>query len=314
LDWFQLKMAKRQACVLIIFILTLTIYSCSIENDDKYPEDLQPGLHQPIRGPLNDDGYGLILATDDLSLGSHRIGFLAVGKTGVVNLPSLEVAMYYFDPDSGLVELDSGIEASYQEWPYGSRGLYTLQFEFANQGKHLLVASIIDENSFTENAEISFEINPETTAPNIGHKGVKSDSKTYHSVDNSTQLTTGSNYDQDLYKYSLAEAINRKKPLVVVFASPAFCINAVCGPQVETLSLLADKFYSKADFIHVDLYQDPEKVQGNLSLALISNVVKEWRLPSNEWTFIIDENGVITARFQGFATLSELESELAKLF
>ena len=295
-------------------MLTLGIYSCTMSDDVAYSEDLNPSLHQPIRGPINDNGYGLILATDDLSAGTHRIGFLALGKTGVVNVPILEISLYYFNPDSGLIELNSGIEASYKEWPYGSRGLYTLQFNFSNQGKHLLVANIRSENGFVEKAEVSFNINAQTIAPDVGQLAVKSDTKTYNSVDNPSQLTTGSNYDQNLYKYTLAEAVKRKNPVIVVFASPAFCINAVCGPQVETLSLLADKFGSKADFIHVDLYENPEKVQGDLSTAVISKAVTEWRLPSNEWTFIIDGNGVITARFQGFATFNELELELIKLF
>lgn len=295
-------------------MLTLGIYSCTMSDDVAYSEDLNPSLHQPIRGPINDNGYGLILATDDLSTGTHRIGFLALGKTGVVNVPILEISLYYFNPDSGLIELNSGIEASYKEWPYGSRGLYTLQFNFSNQGKHLLVANIPSENGFVEKAEVSFNINAQTIAPDVGQLAVKSDTKTYNSVDNPSQLTTGSNYDQNLYKYTLAEAVKRKNPVIVVFASPAFCVNAVCGPQVETLSLLADKFATKADFIHVDLYENPEKVQGDLSTAVISKAVKEWRLPSNEWTFIIDVNGTITARFQGFATFNELELELIKLF
>ena len=295
-------------------VLTLGIYSCTMSDDVAYSEDLNPSLHQPIRGPINDNGYGLILATDDLSTGTHRIGFLALGKTGVVNVPILEISLYYFNPDSGLIELNSGIEASYKEWPYGSRGLYTLQFNFSNQGKHLLVANIPSENGFVEKAEVSFNINAQTIAPDVGQLAVKSDTKTYNSVDNPSQLTTGSNYDQNLYKYTLAEAVKRKNPVIVVFASPAFCVNAVCGPQVETLSLLADKFATKADFIHVDLYENPEKVQGDLSTAVISKAVKEWRLPSNEWTFIIDVNGTITARFQGFATFNELELELIKLF
>jgi len=295
-------------------MLTFGIYSCTMSDDVAYSEDLKPSLHQPIRGPINDNGYGLILATDDLSTGTHRIGFLALGKTGVVNVPILEVSLYYFNPDSGLIELNSGIEASYKEWPYGSRGLYTLQFDFSNQGKHLLVANIPSENGFVEKVEVSFNINAQTIAPDVGQLAVKSDTKTYNSVDNPSQLTTGSNYDQNLYKYTLAEAVKRKNPVIVVFASPAFCVNAVCGPQVETLSLLADKFATKADFIHVDLYENPEKVQGDLSTAVISKAVKEWRLPSNEWTFIIDGNGTITARFQGFATFNELELELIKLF
>ena len=307
-------MVKTQVIALIMVMLTLGIYSCTMSDDVAYSEDLNPSLHQPIRGPINDNGYGLILATDDLSTGTHRIGFLALGKTGVVNVPILEISLYYFNPDSGLIELNSGIEASYKEWPYGSRGLYTLQFNFSNQGKHLLVANIPSENGFVEKAEVSFNINAQTIAPDVGQLAVKSDTKTYNSVDNPSELTTGSNYDQNLYKYTLAEAVKRKNPVIVVFASPAFCINAVCGPQVETLSLLADKFATKADFIHVDLYENPEKVQGDLSTAVISKAVKEWRLPSNEWTFIIDVNGTITARFQGFATFNELELELIKLF
>ena len=307
-------MVKRQVIALIIVILTLGIYSCTMADEVEYSEDLKPNFHQPIKGPINEQGYRLILATDDLSLGTHRIGFLALGETGVVNVPIIEVALYHLSPDSGLIELKAGIEASYKEWPYGSRGLYTLQFDFINQGKHLLIANIPVENGFVENAEISFNINAQTAAPEVGQLAVKSDTKTYKSVDNPSQLTTGSNYDQDLYKYTLAEAVKRKNPVVVVFASPAFCINAVCGPQVETLSLLADKFASKVDFIHVDLYENPEKVQGDLSTAVISKAVKEWRLPSNEWTFIIDCKGVITARFQGFATFNELEAELIKLF
>ena len=177
-----------------------------------------------------------------------------------------------------------------------------------------MVANIPSENGFVEKVEVSFNINAQTIAPDVGQLAVKSDTKTYNSVDNPSQLTTGSNYDQNLYKYTLAEAVKRKNPVIVVFASPAFCVNAVCGPQVETLSLLADKFATKADFIHVDLYENPEKVQGDLSTAVISKAVKEWRLPSNEWTFIIDGNGTITARFQGFATFDELETELIKLF
>ena len=307
-------MLKRQVIASIVVIFALTIYSCSKADQVEYYEDLQPSLHQPLKGPINEQGYRLILATDDLSVGMHRLGFLALSETGVVSLPSVEVTLYYFNPDSGFVELKSRVKTLYNQWPYGSRGLYTLQFNFLNQGKYLLLANIPTEKGFIQNVEIRFNVNAETTAPGVGQLAIKSETKTYNSVDNSSQLTTGSNYNKDLYKYTLAEAITRKTPVVVVFASPAFCINAVCGPQVETLSLLEDKYSSKADFIHVDLYENPEKVQGDLSTAVISKAVKEWRLPSNEWTFIIDGKGVVTARFQGFATFDELEAELIKLF
>ena len=36
-------------------------------------------------------------------------------------------------------------------------------------------------------------------------------------------------------------------------------------------------------------------------------------LPSIEWTFVIDGDGTVTARFEGFATLSEVEAALKPL-
>ena len=66
--------------------------------------------------------------------------------------------------------------------------------------------------------------------------------------------------------------------------------------------------------MHVDLYENPDEIQGDLSRANIASAVREWNLPSNEWTFVIDGAGVITARFEAFATFAEIEQELVKLF
>ena len=93
-------------------------------------------------------------------------------------------------------------------------------------------------------------------------------------------------------------------------ASPAFCTNAVCGPQVEVLKELKDKYRAQANFIHVDFYDNPEEIQGDLNRARTSPAVEEWRLPSTEWSFVIDDRGVISSRFESFATLEELERAL----
>jgi hypothetical protein len=39
--------------------------------------------------------------------------------------------------------------------------------------------------------------------------------------------------------------------------------------------------------------------------------VTDWRLPSIEWTFVIDAQGSVTARFEAYATFQELEDALA---
>ena len=96
-------------------------------------------------------------------------------------------------------------------------------------------------------------------------------------------------------------------------ASPAFCTNAVCGPQVQVLQELKDRYMGKANFIHVDFYDNPEEIQGDLSRARPSPTVVEWSLPSTEWSFVIDKQGTVSARFESFATLDELEQALLQV-
>ena len=93
---------------------------------------------------------------------------------------------------------------------------------------------------------------------------------------------------------------------MVVFASPAFCTNAVCGPQVEIASELRETYGEQFDFIHVDLYTNPHEIQGDLSKAQLTPLLDEWGLVSQEWTFIVGSDGVVTHRFENFAPKPEL--------
>ena len=57
----------------------------------------------------------------------------------------------------------------------------------------------------------------------------------------------------------------RDRPLLTVFASPAFCTNAVCGPQVEIAIELREVYGNEVDFMRVDLYSNPQEIQSKAS-------------------------------------------------
>lgn len=140
----------------------------------------------------------------------------------------------------------------------------------------------------------------------VGQKAPASASRTLSGEGSIAKLTTGSHRDPELYQYSIAEAIDRDRPLLIVFASPAFCTNAVCGPQVEIASELREVYGNEVDFVHVDLYSNPHEIQGDLSVAKITPLLEEWGLSSQEWTFIVDSDGIVTHRFENFAPKPEL--------
>ena len=272
----------------------------------------RPDEHELVRGPMSAGGFQAILGTDDLSPGRHRVGFVLTSPRGVVSEPFVRVTLHAGGPGAER-RITGPVDAAYQPWPVGSRGLYTTSLRFHSSGPHRL--SIEAPNGTgTESVEIRFDVAERTRAPGVGERAIRSVTKTTSDVADPSELTTGSLYDQDLYRFTLAEAMEDGRPVVVVFASPAFCINAVCGPQVEVLSELAKAYGARANFVHVDLYADPQLIQGDLGAAEISPAVWEWNLPSNEWTFVIDGEGRIAARFEAFATFAEVERALTRLF
>ena len=53
-----------------------------------------------------------------------------------------------------------------------------------------------------------------------------------------------------------------KKPIVLVFATPALCQSRVCGPVVDVAQQVADEYKGKADFIHMEVYNDNDISKG----------------------------------------------------
>lgn len=265
-----------------------------------------------IKGPVSDSGLQIIFGTPDLGVGPNRIGFVLTSPDGIVTSPAVRVTSEYLPEGGGPAEHGQTALAVFRPWPYGTRGLYTTNLDFPTAGDWALRVSVLDLAAGGEGdtAELFFPVADKAHAPATGQPAVASDSKTLADVPGFEQITTGSLHDGDLYQVSIADAVESGLPAVIVFASPAFCTNAVCGPQVDVLKELKDKYRGQANFIHVDYFDNPDEIQGDLDRAIVSPTVLEWNLPSTEWSFVLDEEGVVAARFEAFATLEELEEAL----
>ena len=124
--------------------------------------------------------------------------------------------------------------------------------------------------------QLIFHVNAVSSSPSIGVKAYESVNKIINNVQSIDQLTSGSIKDRELYEINIKDALAGNKPIVVVFASPGFCINPVCGPQVEVLQKLKNKYKSQAYFIHVEFYDNPDEMQFDIKKARVSPIVLEW--------------------------------------
>ncbi len=253
----------------------------------------------------------VILATTVLEVGEQRVAFLLATPTGLVKGDSeVSITPVYLGDGSAAPSIDT----RFHQWPYGVRGAFAAEVDFDRPGDWRLDITSTGMDAGTGSVDI--EILEDSPVPFMGNAGPPSENKTLTSAGAIELITTDYTPDLSLYQTTIREAVESPLPAVVVFASPAFCTTATCGPQVDAVSELREAYDGQAHFIHVEVYDNPDEIQGDLDRARIAPTVDEWGLTSlphwfNEsWTFVLDGDGVVLDRFEGFATVLELEESL----
>ena len=269
----------------------------------------------PASEPTNAAGQtaelNVILATTVLEVGAQRVAFLLATPTGLVKEGNqVSITPVYLSDGSAA----PSIETRFHQWPYGVRGAFAAEVEFDRPGQWRL--DITAEGPDGGRGMTEIEILEDSPVPFIGSVGPLSENKTLASAGAIELITTDYTPDLSLYEVTIREAVESPLPAVVVFASPAFCTTATCGPQVDAVSELRESYEGEAHFIHVEIYDNPDEIQGDLDRARIAPAVDEWGLTAIEhwfnesWTFVLDANGRVQDRFEGFATVTELEEAL----
>ena len=253
-----------------------------------------------------------ILATTVLRVGSQRVSFLLTTSESLIKAPQATVTSVFLGNGEATGQQKT---ARFHLWPYGVRGAYSTELAFERPGPWRLDINVEGPDGPAA-TQLEIEVAERAAIPEIGTIPPLSRSKTVHTVERLEQLTTDFTPDPDLYQLTIAEGVISGRPTVVVFATPAFCTSPTCGPQVDTVSELKELRQEEANFIHVELYDNPEEIQGDLSKGILTDLVREWGLSTiphwfNEsWTFVLGPDGRIAQRFEGFATLEELDIAL----
>lgn len=116
--------------------------------------------------------------------------------------------------------------------------------------------------------------------------------------------------DTHIHDSTIAEGIEQGRPVVALFATPVYCQSLFCGPITERFASLAEQYRDRADFVHVEVWKDFDAGELNEAAA-------EWIATAdggNEpWTFVIDEDGRIAARWDNILDEDALVSQLEQL-
>jgi hypothetical protein len=93
---------------------------------------------------------------------------------------------------------------------------------------------------------------------------------------------------------SLSSVIGAGKPVAALFATPARCQSQYCGPVLDDLLTLTDRYRGRVTFVHIEIYH-------SLTSPVTDQVptVVAWNLPSEPMLFGIDAGGTVVSRLDG---------------
>jgi hypothetical protein len=308
------RRAATASLAALLLLLLLQTAACGTASPPLPPGPPTPAQETWTAGG-DQDGISPILATTLLRTGPQRVSFLLVSPTALVRAPEVTVTTTYLDGDGATGETRPAV---FHLWPYGLRGSYSTRLNFDRPGNWRLDISV-DEGEFTGQTYLTVQVAAESLVPDVGEVPPRSQTKTLEGEGRLDTLTSAFMPDPDLYLVTIDQAIQDTKPGVIVFDTPSFCTSPTCGPQTETLAQLKEEYRGDANFIHVEIYDNPHEIQGDLDRARISPAVQEWgfdRIPgwfNESWTYVLDPQGRVHQRFEGYVTLEELEAALLEV-
>ena len=225
-----------------------------------------------------------VVAVSELEVGQNRLplGILANGTP--INDPALKLKLrfYYLDGAEPSKVLDES------EAIYRGEGL-----------------------PFGQTSRLRLDVLERSKVPAVGSAAIASQNATIRDVSKINELTSDPRPDPALYQLSIADALAAQKPFLVTFSTPGYCQTAVCGPNMLVVKKLKETYGQQVNFLHVEVYPFPfsESFQQQRRVAAMA----EWNLRTEPWTFLVDGQGIIQAKYEGGITFAELEPALVKL-
>jgi len=313
----------RVFSLVAVSVLGLALAACAggAVNTPSAPASAVPASDSPVAGLASGDAQILpLFISSEITKGQTRFVFTLTDRANqLVAAPDVPVHLELYDvaaaPDTVAFEADARFLWAIE----GQKGLYVADLTFPAAGRWgvRFTARLPDGTSAQVRAD--FDVAETGSTPLIGAPVVPLDTPTATGPDaNLASVTTDTKPDARFYETSVAQALAAGKPFVLVFATPAFCQTAICGPTLDTVKAVA-KDYPNLMFINVEPYKmvmtdgrlQPElDASGQLQAARWTDA---WGLRSEPWVFVVGADGTMAAKFEGTLGADELRAALDAL-
>jgi hypothetical protein len=110
-----------------------------------------------------------------------------------------------------------------------------------------------------------------------------------------------------LHDVSLDAALAERRPVAVLFATPALCQSRLCGPVLENLLAHRDAFADRVRFVHVEIFKALDRN------APTTEAVQAYHLEQEPFLFLAGADGVVRERLDNAYDRVEARQALERL-
>ena len=273
-----------------------------------------------LRADLPQGGPVLAPTGSYFVAGSNRLGF-GLFTASRAQITNASAAVYIAPVGGGTAEgpfvakyESLAVKAPYQSEttakdPDSAKTLYVADVPFKKPGRYQILGMARLDNRLVAASSAAPPVivvpKERDPVPGVGESPPRIHTPTESDVAGDlSKIDTRSPHD-DMHKVDFADALG-KKPIVLVFATPLLCQSRVCGPVVDVEAEVESEFRNKADFIHMEIYNDNEVAKG------FRPQVAAFHLPTEPWLFVVNGQGKIAARIEGAFSADELRAAVKK--
>ncbi len=189
--------------------------------------------------------------------------------------------------------------------PDAAKVVYVSELPLKRPGKWAFAALIKEGDGYSGSLLPSSGLVGEFDVLGVGDSAPRVSTPTVADVADVSEIDTrvppGTMHEDDL------QDVLGKKPVVLLFATPALCQTRVCGPVVDVAEQVKREFGDQVAFIHQEIYKDNDISKGSRPQ------VEAYALPSEPWLFVIDAEGKVSTVIEGAFSVGELTAAVDKV-
>jgi hypothetical protein len=186
--------------------------------------------------------------------------------------------------------------------PNGIRAIYWTHVPLPRAGTYAVLAMTHSANGLiTSYGEIA--VAQSFSIPLLGQRPPAIATDTLATVHGDVALLTTRTPPEQMHSVSFKNVLG-KRPIALIFSTPALCISKICGPVTDVLVSLQHEFAGRITFLHQEIYVDNDPAKG------LRPQMQAFHLRTEPWLFTFTRKGTVAARLEGAFGMNEAREAL----